>query len=60
VLSAYLVHCGANYVSNKKILELGSGTGLVGLIAAQLGAHTVCITDQASVLFSSSGCSTGS
>ncbi len=30
---------------NLKILELGAGTGLVGLAAAQLGAARVQITD---------------
>ena len=32
------------------MLELGSGTGLVGLVAGHLGAR-VCITDQAYVFF---------
>ena len=31
------------------MLELGSGTGLVGLVAGYLGAR-VCITDQAYVI----------
>jgi Lysine methyltransferase len=34
------------------VLELGSGTGLVGLVAGYLGAR-VCITDQAYVISSS-------
>jgi NhaP-type Na+/H+ or K+/H+ antiporter len=35
------------------VLELGSGTGLVGLVAGYLGA-CVCITDQAYVISLSS------
>jgi predicted nicotinamide N-methyase len=36
-------------VKGRTILELGSGTGLVGLIGAALGADAVWITDQAFV-----------
>ncbi|KAH9853831.1 putative methyltransferase-domain-containing protein [Lenzites betulinus] len=47
VLSSYI----ARQVSlrDKRVLELGSGTGLVGLVAGKLGAR-VCITDQAPLL----------
>jgi hypothetical protein len=44
--------CGvfmAGLISGKRILELGSGTGLVGLCAALLGSH-VCMTDVPHVL----------
>ncbi|KAG5651714.1 hypothetical protein H0H81_007719 [Sphagnurus paluster] len=57
VLARYLVQRGAAYVRGRTILELGSGTGLVGLVAAKL-AHSdasagdghVWITDQAPLL----------
>ncbi|KAF7978323.1 hypothetical protein HWV62_941 [Athelia sp. TMB] len=46
VLAKYLVDLGPSVVQGKKILEVGSGTGLVGLVAAALGARQVWITDQ--------------
>ncbi|KAJ7667700.1 putative methyltransferase-domain-containing protein [Mycena polygramma] len=49
VLARYLVKQGPNNLKNKQILELGSGTGLVGLVAAKLGG-TVRLTDQAPLL----------
>lgn len=39
---------GPNSLAGKNVIELGSGTGLVGLMAALLGAK-VWITDQALV-----------
>ncbi|KAF5388323.1 hypothetical protein D9615_000114 [Tricholomella constricta] len=50
VLASFLAKQGAAYVRGRTILELGSGTGLVGLVAAKLGGTTVCITDQAMLL----------
>ncbi|KAG5644571.1 hypothetical protein DXG03_008145 [Asterophora parasitica] len=50
VLSSYLAKRGPGYVRGRTILELGSGTGLVGLVAARLGCESVCITDQAPLL----------
>ncbi|KAI1792969.1 putative methyltransferase-domain-containing protein [Ganoderma leucocontextum] len=47
VLSSYIAHKGS--LRGKNVLELGSGTGLVGLIAGHLGAR-VWITDQAPLL----------
>lgn len=47
VLSRYIVRQGRDYWRGKRVLELGSGTGLVGLVAGYLGAHTV-LTDQRS------------
>ncbi|KAF7792122.1 hypothetical protein EIP86_003152 [Pleurotus ostreatoroseus] len=44
VLSSYIARRGS--LKGKSVLELGSGTGLVGLVAAALGANVV-ITDQA-------------
>jgi len=47
------VQKGPNYLRDKNILELGSGTGLVGLAAGVLAeaAQGIWITDQASVNF---------
>ncbi|EMD41005.1 hypothetical protein CERSUDRAFT_111574 [Gelatoporia subvermispora B] len=47
VLSRYIARRGS--LKGKRIVELGSGTGLVGLVAGVLGART-CITDQAPLL----------
>ncbi|KAJ7228956.1 putative methyltransferase-domain-containing protein, partial [Mycena pura] len=49
VLSRYLVKQGPNFLQGKIVLDLGSGTGLVGLVAAMLGG-TVYLTDQAPML----------
>lgn len=48
VLANYLTQRGEDYCTGRAILELGSGTGLVGLVAGKLGGK-VWITDQASV-----------
>ncbi|KAH9950082.1 putative methyltransferase-domain-containing protein [Amylocystis lapponica] len=48
VLSAYIAQHGS-LLKGKNVLELGSGTGLVGLVAGVLGA-AVWITDQAPLL----------
>lgn len=47
VLASYLIKRGLNSLAGKNVVELGSGTGLVGLVAAQLGPKHVWITDQA-------------
>ncbi|KAL5641154.1 hypothetical protein ACGC1H_001590 [Rhizoctonia solani] len=44
VLSRYLVK--RNSLVGQRVIELGSGTGLVGLVAGLLGAEEVVITDQ--------------
>ncbi|KAJ7507453.1 putative methyltransferase-domain-containing protein [Mycena galericulata] len=49
VLAHYLVKQGPTALQGKNVLELGAGTGLVGLIAAILGG-TVYLTDQAPLL----------
>ncbi|KAH7100606.1 putative methyltransferase-domain-containing protein, partial [Auriculariales sp. MPI-PUGE-AT-0066] len=49
VLSQYLVNTRSDTLCGKRILELGSGTGLVGLVAGMLGAQ-VTVTDQAQLL----------
>lgn len=49
VLSSYLLQRGSSFLKSKTALELGSGTGLVGLVAAYVGAEHVWITDQRSV-----------
>ncbi|KAJ3305468.1 hypothetical protein HDV03_001562 [Kappamyces sp. JEL0829] len=45
VILADLIDCGDIPVRDREILELGSGTGLVGLVAARLGARSVVMTD---------------
>ncbi|KAF5370036.1 hypothetical protein D9758_001342 [Tetrapyrgos nigripes] len=50
ILSNYLVRKGCDHLEGKNVLELGSGTGLVGLVAASLGAKGVWITDQKPLL----------
>ncbi|KAJ4472180.1 putative methyltransferase-domain-containing protein [Lentinula aciculospora] len=50
ILSNYLIRKGSKFLQGKRIVELGSGTGLVGLIAAKLGGSRVWITDQAPLL----------
>ena len=45
-LSDYLLKEGGAVVGHGRILELGSGTGLVGLTAAGLGANEVFLTDK--------------
>ncbi|OJA07698.1 hypothetical protein AZE42_01865 [Rhizopogon vesiculosus] len=49
VLSNYITYRGIGYLKGKNIVELGSGTGLVGLVAGALGG-TVWTTDQAPLL----------
>ncbi|KAG8716329.1 hypothetical protein FRC11_004096 [Ceratobasidium sp. 423] len=44
VLSRYLARGGS--LAGQRAIELGSGTGLVGLVAGLLGAEEVVITDQ--------------
>lgn len=48
VLASYIARRGSA-LEGLNVLELGSGTGLVGLVAGYLGAR-VCITDQASLV----------
>ncbi|KAJ7591388.1 putative methyltransferase-domain-containing protein [Mycena floridula] len=50
VLARFLVSRGPNSLAGKHVVELGSGTGLVGLVAAQLGAKQVSITDRSPLL----------
>ncbi|GAB9465276.1 putative n2,n2-dimethylguanosine trna methyltransferase [Globisporangium polare] len=47
VLAKYLEHARMDDLRGARILELGSGTGLVGLSAALLGAREVILTDLA-------------
>ncbi|KAH9991469.1 putative methyltransferase-domain-containing protein, partial [Russula vinacea] len=48
VLASYISRRGST-LEGLNVLELGSGTGLVGLVAGYLGAR-VCITDQAPLI----------
>ncbi|OQS05081.1 kinesin, partial [Thraustotheca clavata] len=50
VLLKYLEH-EYGYLKGKAVLELGCGTGVVGLAAALLGADQVVLTDQDQVQF---------
>ncbi|TFK56024.1 hypothetical protein OE88DRAFT_1641766 [Heliocybe sulcata] len=49
VLAAYLALRGREVLNGKTVVELGSGTGLVGLVAGALGGKT-WITDQLPLL----------
>jgi len=49
VLANYLAQRGQDYCTGRTILELGSGTGLVGLVAGKVGGK-VWITDQVPLL----------
>ena len=53
VLAEYIAGLGCQFMKGKTVLELGSGTGLVGLVSGALGAETVWITDQAFVFYAS-------
>ena len=44
-LASFLADRGTASLRGRHVLELGSGTGFVGILAAMLGAK-VCITDQ--------------
>ncbi|EJD01274.1 uncharacterized protein FOMMEDRAFT_110963 [Fomitiporia mediterranea MF3/22] len=50
VLSRYIARRPRSSLLGKNVIELGSGTGLVGLVAASSGASRVWITDQAPML----------
>ncbi|KAF4318945.1 hypothetical protein JM18_006359 [Phytophthora kernoviae] len=50
VLAKYLEHKRREDIAGSRIVELGSGTGLVGISAALLGAREVILTDLAYVV----------
>lgn len=52
-LSSYMCYkhaVGSSDVEGKKIIDLGTGTGLTGIVAMNLGAEEVCFTDVGPVL----------
>mmetsp|Transcript_9661 Transcript_9661/g.13305 ORF Transcript_9661/g.13305 Transcript_9661/m.13305 type:complete len:252 (-) Transcript_9661:33-788(-) len=49
ILSRLVEKMGPDFFKNKRCIELGSGTGLLGIIAALMGAQ-VTLTDKASLL----------
>ena len=50
-LAKYLFWKGPGFVQSKRILELGCGTGVVGLTLAKLKAQEVTLTDSESSLW---------
>lgn len=50
ILATYLIQKGSDYLRGKNVLELGAGTGLVGLVAGQLPGTKLWITDQDTIL----------
>ena len=46
VLSSYMKSNLNSIIKHKSVIELGSGCGLCGLVAAQLGAAFVLLTDE--------------
>ncbi|KAF5333328.1 hypothetical protein D9611_002251 [Ephemerocybe angulata] len=50
ILATYLIQQGSGYLKNKNVVELGAGTGLVGLVAGQLPDAKIWITDQEPLL----------
>jgi predicted nicotinamide N-methyase len=49
ILSQYL-EVESSVISNKKLIELGSGTGLTGIAASIIGAEEITLTDLPDVL----------
>jgi len=50
ILASYLLQKGPKYFHGKNVVELGSGTGLVGLVVGTFRTAGVWITDQAPLL----------
>jgi len=50
IFCRYLCDRAAEFLNKKRVLDLGAGTGLVGLVARQLGCVSVTLTDVPRVL----------
>ena len=49
-LSSYMCSKGVEKVKGRRVVDLGTGTGLTGIVAVKLGAEEVCFTDVGRVL----------
>lgn len=49
-LAATFLYTARNDLSGKRVLDLGAGTGILGLGAALLGAHVICVEKDADAM----------
>lgn len=50
VMCKYLEKTSGSMIKGKRVIELGSGTGICGLLCSLLSASEVCLTDQGQIL----------